>query len=65
MYIYSNVSVSKFLFIIKFCLGAIARMWFRPWARGENGGMGDVNALGWRLAAVVNGTATPETLQGV
>ena len=33
-------------------------------ARGGNGGLGDVDALGWRLAAVINGAAAPETLQG-
>ncbi|MEO5615665.1 MAG: FAD-dependent oxidoreductase [Cypionkella sp.] len=33
-------------------------------ARGGNGGLGDVDALGWRLAAVINGTAAPEALQG-
>jgi len=33
-------------------------------ARGGNGGLGDVDALGWRLAAVVNGGARPESLQG-
>ncbi len=33
-------------------------------ARGGNGGLGDVDALGWRLAAVVNGAAAPEALHG-
>ncbi|MES2432407.1 MAG: FAD-dependent oxidoreductase [Pseudomonadota bacterium] len=33
-------------------------------ARGGNGGLGDVDALGWRLAAVIKGVATVETLQG-
>ncbi|MDO8984607.1 FAD-dependent monooxygenase [Cypionkella sp.] len=33
-------------------------------ARGGNGGLGDVDALGWRLAAVINGVAAPEALQG-
>ncbi len=33
-------------------------------ARGGNGGLGDVDALGWRLAAVVNGAAAPEALEG-
>ena len=33
-------------------------------ARGGNGGLGDVDALGWRLAAVINGAAAPEALQG-
>lgn len=33
-------------------------------ARGGNGGLGDVDALGWRLAAVVNRTAPAEALQG-
>lgn len=33
-------------------------------ARGGNGGLGDVDALGWRLAAVVNGAAAAEALQG-
>ncbi len=33
-------------------------------ARGGNGGLGDVDALGWRLAAVVQGRASAETLAG-
>ena len=33
-------------------------------ARGGNGGLGDVDALGWRLAAVVNGAAAPKALEG-
>lgn len=32
-------------------------------ARGGNGGMQDVDALGWRLAAVVQGKADPEVLK--
>lgn len=31
-------------------------------ARGGNGGLGDVDALGWRLAAVVQGRAAPAVL---
>ncbi len=31
-------------------------------ARGGNGGLDDVNALGWRLAAVLDGRAGPEAL---
>lgn len=31
-------------------------------ARGGNGGLDDVNALGWRLAAVLDGRARPEFL---
>jgi 3-(3-hydroxy-phenyl)propionate hydroxylase len=33
-------------------------------ARGGNGGLQDVDALGWRLAAVVKGAQTPEILAG-
>lgn len=32
-------------------------------ARGGNGGLQDVDALGWRLAAVINGTADAAALQ--